>query len=298
MNAKRNSLVIIYQIPTFVNAAPVRVVNRGAMPASNISPRANIIRPMVNNNFMGGVTDVAVQPVVTPMQPRPMGMGVTWGVVNIIDGRVIMPTTTFDDPIYTYEGDLLLDYSYFVNENNVMKPVRSANMVEPVDVNTFRLTYDSANCILNIDNSRELTAPTTRMPSILTVVYMLAQRGYIDMSYSNCIINYCAVFDFCITHGAKLSAPLATGTVIIDTDRKSFHTIDPTKWDITSVTDVVIPYIAKEFYIMNVQTGVQRAIPFDKAGIKWCVIETTYGEKYEVLWEALVIYVEKLFTKL
>lgn len=220
-----------------------------------------------------------------------------WGTFNILDGRVIVPAGTFDDPIYTYEGDLVLDYSYYVRKNDTVVPVRSSNMIEPVDTASFRLVYTAATTTLRIDGTRTLASAGTRMPSIMAVVYMLAQRGDIDISYSKCVVNYCNVFNFCLLHGISLHAPLATGTSVINTERKAIHTIDPAKWDTTIVANIILPTIATEFYIINAQTGVQRVIPYDQMGAKWCRIETTDGVVYDVLWEALTIYIEKLFTR-
>jgi hypothetical protein len=267
MNAKRNSLVILYEIPAeLATAVPV-------------------------NNKVIGYINTNVASVVKPH-------GVVWGTLNIIDGKVIFPNGNFDDLVLRYNGNLRFNYSYYRKTNGVFEAVRVANMIDPVKVEELTLVYDAGKKLLNVDNVKDLVSTSIKMPSILACVYMLSKSGYIDASYAQCVTYYLRVMEICNLLGCSYELPLATSTAVIDTSRGVFYTIDATKWESSCINELIIPYIDKEFYLINRASGVHKLSPIDHMGVKWCVIESPTGEKIEVLWSALVIYIQELYTHL
>lgn len=302
LKAGRNSLVILYEIPAELHTSTsgihtgINVLNQQIGEVRNTTTDV-LGATMTHVDRLNGVKTIHITPTNVNIT-RNVNIEHAYGMLNIVDGRVIFPNCNFDDPILRYNGDLRFNYSYYKSINGVLEPLRIANMIPPINIADLTLMYDSSKKLLNVDNIKDLVATTIKMPSILASVYMLSKAGYIDHSYSQCIINYLKVMEICNEIGCSYEIPLETSMAIIDTERKLFYSIDATKWEATSVNALVIPWISREFYIISRGAGVQRATPVDKNGVKWCVVETSVGERQEILWQALIIYIQELYTKL
>jgi hypothetical protein len=310
--------------PTAITTDATTSVTKYGLPPLAATPVATTltksITPGLMNNVnpspgaLGATLGVTATPVVaSPVVSNPLGInpavapgivnnntgvvGSRVGIVNVIDGKVIMHMNTLDDPIFAYMGDLVLDYSYYKVTNGNAAPIRVSNLVEPIDLSSFRLIYSAADNSLTVDGTKKLRIQSLKVPSILAAIYLLSKNNYIDPSYAVCVNNYVRIFELCVINGLKfelLRGPDFATVVDIDNPENSFR-IAARGWDTTTVNQTIMPFVQREFYIVSLAGGIVKVCPFMRDNLNWCTLEFTNGNKCELLWEALAIYVVKMF---